>query len=139
VCTPKGCQSRDNYGLMLLMKTEKAPGLPRTPRMHCVWKRHLCPPQKAAESSEVPMLALEWTHFIPAGPWTLRFLHRIWGGGGGCSECFSIPFLSQVQLQVTDSLWFRGFDQSRPCLLSKQPPLALVDRKVLFILFSGPK
>lgn len=58
-----------------------------------------------------------------------------------CTECFSIPFLSQVQLEVTGSLRFRASDQSWPFLLSKLPPSALVDnnnnKKMLFILFSS--
>lgn len=44
-------------------------------------------------------------------------------------ESVPIPFLSQVELDLTCSLWSQAVDQSRLSLLSKLPPWALVDNK----------
>lgn len=56
-------------------------------------------------------------------------------------ESVPIPFLSQVELDLSCSLWSQAVDQSRLSLLSKLPPWALVDnkkKKNLFILFNKP-
>lgn len=108
-----------------LPKGRESPGLPPlTLKVHCVQKKYCI--------LQGRQTALGWRWNRPTSSLeALDFEVALTVSGSEsvslCTECFSIPFLSQVQLEVTGSLWFRASDQSWPFLLSKLPPSALVD------------
>lgn len=120
----KGFRSTENYSVMP-PKGRESPGLPPpTLKVHCVQKKY-----RILQGRQT---TLGWRWNRPTSSLeALDFEVALTVSGSEsvslCTECFSIPFLSLVQLEVTGSLWFRASDQSWPFLLSKLLPLALVD------------